>query len=186
MARRLVRGVRRPPRPARPGRVLGWLLLLLPLGFWLGRTTAPRPEPTPVACPPEPPAGATTSTKGLCPCPAPKTPAKKRIRVLPIPRKATPPEITRPFERDPTAATAKYLRTHAADLSACAPHTGARVRVHLEVEVAPGGAILKVHILNLEPLPGDLASCVNRTVRALSPPGFDGSTSEVFALTVVL
>jgi hypothetical protein len=54
------------------------------------------------------------------------------------------------------------------------------------VQVAPSGAVEKVRITNLEPLPSDIASCVDRALRAMKPPGFDGTSSEIFALTVVL
>lgn len=184
-----MRRIRRPPRPppARSSRALpALLLLLMPLVFWWGRNSAEQPElpvPQPVACP-EPVVA--TSTAGLCPCPAPKKPRAKKVEVLPIGKKQTPPSETARLERDPTEATAKYLRAHVSELSACAPKTGARLRVHLEVQVSPEGAIEKVRITNLEPLPHEIASCVDRTVRALSPPGFDGTSSEVFALTVVL
>jgi hypothetical protein len=164
------------------------LLLALPVAFWLGRKSVPDPPPPPepVACEPK---SVCTSTAGLCPCPPPKkprAPRREKIQVLPIPKKQSPPVETAPFERDPTEPTAAYLRAHAADLSACAPKTGARIRIHLEVQVSPAGAIERVKITNLEPPPGEIASCVDRMVRALTPPGFDGSASEVFALTVVL
>jgi hypothetical protein len=106
--------------------------------------------------------------------------------VLPIPKREVPPEETPPFERDPTEPTARYLRERAAELSVCAPKTGARVRVHLEVQIAPSGAVEKVRITNLEPLPPEIASCVDRIVHAMTPPGFDGTVPEIFALTVVL
>ena len=177
---------RRAPRrePASNGLPI-LLLLMLPLAFWIGRRTAPREEPvveTPIACLPQP---CTTSTAGLCPCPAPKKP-KKKIDVLPIPKKQTPAQETAEMERDPTAATARYLREHAASFSACAPKTGAQLRVHLEVQVAPAGVVEKVRITNLEPLSSDVAACVDRIANEMTPPGFDGTASEIFALTVVL
>jgi hypothetical protein len=179
---------RRVERPTKNGAALPLLLLLaMPVVFWFGRKSVPDPPPPPepVACEPT---TVCTSTAGLCPCPAPKPrgPKKPKIQVLPIPKKQTPPLETAPFERDPTESTAAYLRAHASELSACAPKIGARVRIHLEVQVSPAGAIEKVKITNLEPPPAEIASCVDRMVRALTPPGFDGSSSEVFALTVVL
>jgi hypothetical protein len=178
------RRLRRVDRPKNSAALPLLLLLALPLAFWWGRKSAPQPTPPPeIACEPGP---VCTSTAGLCPCPAPKKAHAKKIDLLPIPKKQTPPIETPRVERDPTAPTAAYLRAHASDLSACAPKTGARVRIHLEVQVAPTGAIEKVKIENLEPPPTDVAACVDRTVRAMTPPSFDGTASETFALTVVL
>lgn len=101
-------------------------------------------------------------------------------------RKKTPPEETPAVHRDPTADTARYLRTEAAKLTSCAPKTGARVRVHLEVEVTPKGEVTRVEITNLDPVPGEVASCVDTGIKALEPPAFDATQPEVFALTIVL
>jgi hypothetical protein len=109
------------------------------------------------------------------------------VRALAINRKLTPPVTTPPArDRDPTEATARYLREHAQDLASCAPKAGEEVRVHLEVTVQPQGAIERARITNLEPLPPGVSECVEKRVRALKPAGFDGSKAETFALTVVL
>lgn len=123
-----------------------------------------------------------TSTIGLCPCPKPRPPPSLAIK-----RKPKAPLVTPPFEGpDPTEATAKYLRERAKELGTCAPKSGGEVRVHLEVTVTPKGSVERVAITNVEPVPVPISDCVQRTVLALSPPGFDASKPETFAITVVL
>lgn len=187
MQRRLQAARPRPSRP--PNRTLPILLLIaMPLVFWWGRKSVEQPPNPPIApvapveCPPVP--STRTSTAGLCPCPRPKKP--RTAQVLPLEKRQTPPQQMPAFERDPTETTGRYLKEHASDLSQCAPNTGARLRVHLEVHVSPSGAVEKVRITNLEPVTAEIAACVDRTVRALKPPGFDGTAPEIFALTVVL
>lgn len=90
------------------------------------------------------------------------------------------------MDRDPTAKTAQYLRSEAAKLTSCAPKTGARVRVHLELEVKPTGEITRVEITNLDPAPAEVAACVDAGIQRLEPPPFDGTRAEAFALTIVL
>lgn len=172
------------------------LVILLPLAFFAGRWTVEPPAPAPELEPPR----AATSTPAValpaavtrtasvagdcCPCPPPKKPVDPK---LVLERKAKPPvEVPTPPPVDPTAQTAKYLRDGAKRLSACAPKTGASLRVHLEITVAPDGKIDRSRITNLDPLPPEVSGCVEAVVSALTPPGFDGSRAEVFALTVVL
>jgi hypothetical protein len=107
--------------------------------------------------------------------------------MLAIKRKPTPPITTPPAkDRDPTEGTARYLREHARDLAKCAPKAGEELRVHFEVTVAPGGKVEGARIVNLEPLPTGVSACVEKTITELKPPGFDGSKSETFAMSVVL
>ena len=128
-----------------------------------------------------------TSTAGLCPCPKPRparTPRKKR---RPLTRRRVPAKTVKTATRaDPTARTAAFLRKEAARLSACAPASGAPVRLHLEVVVAPSGEIRDGRITNLQPAPADVGRCVLDAVRALRPPGFDAVEARRFGLTVVL
>jgi hypothetical protein len=170
------------------------VLLAIPIAFWLGRWSesmesragslsselAAAPE-----CPEPPPSAVSavpTSTIGLCPCPRPKPPVSLAIK-----RKNKPPVETPPHEPpDPTAATARYIKEHAQDLAQCAPKSGGELRVHIEVTVMPRGAIERVRITNLDPLPPGVTQCVHRTILALKPPGFDAMRSEIFAITVVL
>jgi hypothetical protein len=186
-------GARRPP-PA--------LLVIgaLGLGVLIGRSTAP-PAPTepPAESEPKPQASKTstpsvgaawaaratlsTSSTALCPCPKPRplTP------VLALARKQVPPVATPPLkERDPTARTAAYLRDQAQRFSRCAPTSGERLRVHLEIRVEPGGQMSCFKITNLEPLPPGVSVCLEAVAHELSPPGFDAHDPEDFALTVVL
>lgn len=58
--------------------------------------------------------------------------------------------------------------------------------MHLEITVAPAGRIEDVRVTNLDPLPAQVASCVLERVQSFDPPGFDASSAEIFALTVVL
>lgn len=176
-------------------------LIALAAVFWLGRwstslagfelSTGVRTssvaetgldEQLPKDCPPPPilTGNVATSTMAMCPCPRPKP-------AVGIKRKIKPPVETPPHELpDPTAATARYLKERAQELGACAPKAGGEVRVHLEVTVVPKGAIERVRITNLDPLPPGVSACVHKTVLAFTPPGFDASRPETFALTVVL
>jgi hypothetical protein len=102
------------------------------------------------------------------------------------PKAPVPVETVVP-ERDPTADAAAYLKREAANvLSECAPSTGARVRIHLEIEVHPSGAVKTARITNVDPFPSELGACVDRKVRTLVAPPFDAAAPEVFALTVLL
>jgi hypothetical protein len=190
---------RAPPRPRRRSglrydRIL--LLLLLAGGaFYLGRLTSPKPvfppvgETEPSEPEPEPEAqpllaGALTSTTGLCPCPKPR---KRGPKKKPIGKRKSDKVVTAPFERpDPTEATAEYLKRAAKRLAACAPAGGKRLRVHLQVTVAPEGTIDAVSITNLDPIDPDVGACVEKEVRTFTPPPFDATEAETFALTAVL
>jgi hypothetical protein len=88
--------------------------------------------------------------------------------------------------RDPTAETGRYLRGSAERFAPCAPPGAAPHRVHVEIAVAPSGAVEGARITNLDPVPSEVSACVERTARALTPPGFDGSRSELFSLTLRL
>lgn len=146
--------------------------------------TASVAQELPKDCPPPPLSTGNigTSTIGLCPCPRPRPQPAVGIK-----RKIKPPVETPPHELpDPTAATARYLKERAQELGVCAPKAGGEVRVHLEVTVVPKGAIEKVRITNLDPLPPGVSACVHKTILAFTPPGFDASRPETFALTVVL
>lgn len=196
---------RRPLRPKRPlvalkrpvrspgareprSRGLVWLALL-PMAFFLGRITSPAPPPieppveTPPLQDPEPVAAAATSTAACCPCPPPKTKAPIHA---PIAGKKVPPQAVTEPERDPTEATAQYVRNSAGLFGECAPKTGAGLRVHLEITVKPSGAIERSRVANLDPLPEEVSGCVRRVLDTLKPPGFEGASPETFALTVVL
>lgn len=171
------------------------MVLALLIGIGLGLIGArgwssppgasPAIEPSPVAtssCA----AAASTSTVGLCPCPTPPParpprPAVARSRRAPAPG----PPHTRP-PGDPTAEVARYLREQATRFSRCAPPAGAPLRLHLELAIQPTGALEGVRIANIEPLPPDVVACAEETARALTPPAFDGSATEVFSLTLVL
>lgn len=160
----------------------------MPLAFYAGRTTAPSPEiPPPPEPSPEPPALAvSTSTAGLCPCPKPPPP-RKPAKPKKLTKKAPPPVVTPDFERaDPTKETAAYLKRASRRLAKCAPAHGAQTRVHLEVTVEPSGTITVVHITNVDPVPGAIATCVDREMKALTPPAFDATEPATFGLTVVL
>lgn len=164
----------------------------MPLAFYAGRTTAPEP-PAPQGAPiaalddvePAPCFETTTSTAGLCPCPKPRVPKPPTKRA--IDGQAPPPVVTPDFDRpDPTKQTADYLKRASRRLSVCAPAHGARTRVHLEVTVRPDGTIDQVHITNVDPVPGAIATCVDRELHTLTPPGFDATEPQTFGLTVVL
>lgn len=188
-----------PSRRRRPRLGPGLLLALaLGLAFYLGRwSVAAQQEvpPTPAAlapeavaevCPKADPASPTaqvqTSTIGLCPCPRKKPP-----RILPIARRRPAPEPVADRGRaDPTLATARYLRDQAGRLAPCAPSRGGELHVHLEVEVAPKGQVAKVKVTNLDPVPPEVSTCVERIYSSLTPPGFDAREPATFALTVVL
>ncbi len=193
----------RPVRRVTPKKrsIVWWIALAaatLIAGFYLGResrelegnsaTAATAATPVPLdSCPPDQGSGTVltnvaTSTAGLCPCPRPRPPVSLAIK-----RKPKPPLTTPPYEGpDPTEATARYLRERAKALGACAPASGGEVRVHLEVTVTPKGNVERVAITNVEPVPIVVSDCVQKTVAALSPPGFDASKPETFAITVVL
>ncbi len=114
----------------------------------------------------------------VCPRPRPKPAGlpKKKVPLL---------SVTLP-SRDPTAETAAYLKEQMKQLADCAPQGGAPLRIHLEVKVSPPGPVEQVRLTNVEPLPSEVAACVERTVKGLTPPPFDGSAAETFALTVLL
>lgn len=182
------------PRPRRPETRSGlrWsvALGLIALAFWLGRLTAPEaaesfsqtPDLTPDAGSSElASAMTTTSTIGLCPCPKPRRPRMRPLKKKPIPPR--PPPITL---RDPTLDTAAYLKKEARRLTPCAPRSGQPVRIHLEVTVKPSGEIQTVAVNNFEPSPPGVVRCVVDRMRALKPPGFDGTVPETFGLTVRL
>jgi hypothetical protein len=172
-------------------------LALAAAAFALGRygpgTHPPAPAPGapgPAAAPspqdePAPALAATvTSTAGLCPCPPPR-PARTDKR--PLARRAVPAAAVAPVHRpDPSGDTARFLLAEAAKLTRCAPPAGAPLRLHVEVEVAPSGAVKGAQITNLEPVPGEVARCVLDALTALGPPGFDAVDPRRFALTVVL
>ncbi len=189
--RRLDRRPRRPPPNRGPAR---WpylaLALLVPLAFYAGRLTVPEPTepetPERAEAPPQTECvEVTTSTAGLCPCPKPRPP--RPPKKLAIDGKAPDPVVTPDFEReDPTQATAEYLKRASRRLAVCAPPHGARTRVHLEVTVRPDGTIDQIGITNVDPVPGPIATCVERELRALTPPGFDATEPQTFGLTVVL
>ena len=169
------------------------LAIALALAFYLGRWSA-KPDlaasvatapPAEVPACPEPTlsqGGVATSTIGLCPCPRPRPP-----RMLPIDKKKKPPTSIHDQTRtDPTEATARYLREQANRLAPCAPAQGTELHVHLEVEVAPKGEVQRVKVTNLDPLPGDVSTCVEKIYSELHPPAFDSREVATFALTVVL
>lgn len=171
--------------------LLGLALALL-ISFGLGRWTAPQPPPPPAAIeaaeePEEspPPLSATlSSTAALCPCPRPRRPGPPKLAAVPRP---IPPAWTQVATRaDPTSETQRYLSSSAQRFAGCARGSGAPERVHLEIRVSPEGAVEKVRLMNLDPVPAALASCVEEQALRLTPPGFDGVTSETFALTLVL
>ncbi|MBK6684393.1 MAG: hypothetical protein IPG45_07955 [Deltaproteobacteria bacterium] len=186
--------MRRNAPPRRSSRALWPLLAIaLALAFYLGRWSAP-PAPPPsltTASPAEVPecpeptltqGGTGTSTIGLCPCPRPRPP-----RMLPIAKKKKPPTSIHDQTRsDPTEATARYLREQANRLAPCAPAQGTELHVHLEVEVAPKGEVQRVKVTNLDPLPSEVSTCVEKIYSELHPPAFDSREVATFALTVVL
>lgn len=171
--------------------LLGLALALLG-SFGLGRLTAPAPPATPQAEPEvpeeseEPPvlSAASSSTQALCPCPRPRRPGPPKLAKVsrPIPPAWTP-LATR---ADPTSATQRYLGSSAPSFAGCARGSGAPERVHLEIRVSPDGAVENVRLTNLDPVPADLATCVEQQALQLRPPGFDGVASETFGLTLVL
>lgn len=209
------RQVRRPtpsPKPSGPSptRLIAGAAFLA-AAFWLGRWSAPAAPADESGAPGQsgPSAAGTataastgfagrgprgliasaagasaTSSVALCPCPRRFKSSGPKLTVK---RKMKPPIETPPgTARDPTEGTASYLRAHAADLAACAPASEGELRVHLEVTVSPKGAIDRVQVTNLDPLPGGVAGCVEQKIAGLVPPGFDASKPETFALTVVL
>lgn len=171
------------------------MIALAACAFFAGRWTAEAPragepvdETVEIAEAPEDveeiAAAAVTSTAGLCPCPPRRKPSPKRRAIV---RRAPPPvELPPPPQQDRSAATARYLKESAGRFAACAPAGGEKIRVHVEIGVSPSGAIEAFRIANLEPVPKGVAACVEGVARGLSPPGFDASEGELFALTLVL
>lgn len=169
------------------------LAIALALAFYLGRWSVAPDPPAAVPIPPvaEAPAcpdpiltqnAAGTSTVGLCPCPRPRP-----LRMLPIVKKKKPPASIHDQTRtDPTEATARYLREQANRLAPCAPAQGTELHVHLEVDVAPKGEVQRVKVTNLDPVPTEVSTCVERIYSGLQPPAFDSREVATFALTVVL
>lgn len=119
-------------------------------------------------------------TPPCCACPKP------RPKPVGLPKKKVPLQPVALPSRDPTAETAAYLKEQMKRLADCAPQGGAPLRIHLEVKVSPPGPVEQVRLTNVDPLPSEVASCVERTVKGLTPPPFDGSAAETFALTVLL
>lgn len=182
---RTVRALR--ARGARPRALhrVAWVAVALLLAFWAGRATSPA-ETTGGAAPGVDVSEAAAEVDAeprLCPCPEPPPPPSAASRIK---RKRLPPADTALPTEDRTEETARFLRARAGELASCAPRTGGRTRVHLEIRIAPAGEIEDVRITNLDPVPQAIARCLDTELRAVRPPAFDGASSETFAITVVL
>ena len=129
------------------------------------------------------PCTAETSSVALCPCPRPPA---RRTPVVARARRAPPLPPPPPGPPDATRDVMRYLREEAQRFSRCAPQSGGRVRLFLELTVAPTGALDAVHIANIEPVEPSLAACVEAVARTLTPPAFSADAPELFSLTLVL